>query len=191
MKVVAFNGSPRPKGNTHRLIGIVLVELDKAGLETEEVQLGGRFIHGCVACYRCFKTKDGRCAVTDDIANDCIAKMTAADGILLASPTYYADVTPEIKALMDRSGLVAAANDSLLRRKAGAAVVAVRRGGAIHAFDTMNHFFLINEMIIPGSIYWNMGIGRNIGEVENDEEGVLTMRALGENMAWLMQRLRT
>ncbi len=189
MKVVAFNGSPRPQGNTHRLIGIVLAELDKAGLETEEVQLGGRFIHGCVACYRCFKAKDGRCAVTDDIANDCIAKMTAADGVLLASPTYYADVTPEIKALMDRSGLVAAANGSLLRRKVGAAVVAVRRGGAIHAFDTMNHFFLISEMIIPGSIYWNMGIGRNIGEVEDDEEGILTMRALGENMAWLMQRL--
>lgn len=90
---------------------------------------------------------------------------------------------------MDRSGLVSAANDSLLRRKAGAAVVAVRRGGAIHALDTMNHFFLISEMIIPGSIYWNMGIGRDIGEVDGDEEGIRTMRALGENMAWLMRRL--
>jgi multimeric flavodoxin WrbA len=189
MKVVAFNGSPRPEGNTHRLIRIVFEELGKAGIETEEIQLGGRFIHGCIACYKCFEQKDRCCAVTDDLANDCIEKMDTADGILLASPTYFSDVTPEIKALMDRAGLVARANGNMLRRKAGAAVVAVRRGGAIHAFDTMNHFFLIGEMVVPGSTYWNMGIGRNIGEVEGDEEGVRTMRALGENMAWLLHKL--
>lgn len=120
--------------------------------------------------------------------NDGIAKMRAADGIILASPTYFADITPELKALVDRAGYVNMANDRFLKRKAGAAVVAVRRGGEIHAFDTINHLFMICEMIIPGSCYWNMGFGREKGEVENDEEGVRTMKVLGENMAWLLQR---
>jgi multimeric flavodoxin WrbA len=115
--------------------------------------------------------------------------MTAADGIILASPTYFADITTEIKALIDRAGMVGRANGHLYRRKVGAGVIAVRRGGAIHAFDSLNHFFLISQMIIPGSVYWNIGIGREIGEVEKDEEGVLTMKTLGENMAWLMKKL--
>ena len=124
------------------------------------------------------------------MVNACIEKMQEADGIILASPTYFADVTPELKALIDRAGFVARANGNLLKRKLGAAIVAVRRGGEIHAFDTINHFFLIQEMIIPGSIYWNMGFGREKGEVEKDEEGIRTMTVLGENMAWLLKKLR-
>jgi multimeric flavodoxin WrbA len=138
---------------------------------------------------QCYKKKDGRCAITGDPINDWIDKMRQADGIILASPTYFADVTPELKALIDRAGFVAGANDQFLKRKVGAAVIAVRRGGAIHAFDTINHFFLIRQMIVPGSCYWNMGIGREKGEVENDEEGVRTMTVLGENMAWLLKKL--
>jgi multimeric flavodoxin WrbA len=114
--------------------------------------------------------------------------MRQADGIILASPTYFADITPELKALIDRAGFVAGANDNFLKRKAGAAVVAVRRGGAIHAFDSINHFFLIRQMLVPGSCYWNMGIGRDKGEVETDEEGIRTMTILGENLAWLMKK---
>jgi multimeric flavodoxin WrbA len=189
MKVVAFNGSARRDGNTALLVRHVFASLEQEGIGTELVQLAGERIRGCTACYRCFANKDRRCAVADDIVNDCIARMEAADGIIIASPTYFADITAETKALMDRCGMVARANGSLFRRKAGAAVIAVRRGGAIHAFDSINHFFLISEMVIPGSSYWNIGIGRNIGDVEGDEEGVATMQVLGSNMAWLLKRL--
>jgi multimeric flavodoxin WrbA len=189
MKVVAFNGSPRRDGNTFRLVQHVFKALEAEGIETELAQVGGHLIHGCTACQQCFKNKDGRCVLDGDLVNECIAKMRQADGIILASPTYFADITPELKALIDRAGYVAGANDNFLKRKVGAAVVAVRRGGAIHAFDSINHFFLIRHMIVPGSCYWNMGIGREKGEVENDEEGIRTMTTLGQNMAWLLEKV--
>jgi multimeric flavodoxin WrbA len=189
MRVVGFNGSARKGGNTTILLRHVFAELEKEGIETDLVELSGKRIHGCTACYKCFESKDRRCAVRGDAANDCIAKIDGADGILLGSPTYFTDVTAEMKALIDRAGMVGRANGNMYRRKVGAAVVAVRRAGAIHAFDTMNHFFLIGEMVIPGSSYWNIGVGREIGDVEKDEEGVQTMRTLGANMAWLMKRL--
>lgn len=189
MKVVAFNGSARKDGNTAILVRQVFAELEKEGIETEMVQFAGQTIRGCIACRGCFKNKDQRCVIETDIVNDCIAKMVAADGILLASPTYFADVSTEMKALIDRAGYVAKANAEMFRRKVGAAIVAVRRGGEIHAFDSMNHFFLISQMIIPGSCYWNMGFGLNQGEVEQDEEGLRTMQLLGQNMAWLLKKL--
>ncbi|HEY4744160.1 MAG TPA: flavodoxin family protein [Desulfuromonadaceae bacterium] len=189
MKVTAFNGSPRRNGNTSLLISHVFEGLEKEGIATELVQVGGERIHGCVACYQCFNRKDRRCAVNDDIINDCVEKMLESDGIIIGSPTYFAALTPETKALMDRCGMVSRANGDMFRRKAGAAVVSVRRAGAIHVFDAINHFFTIGQMIIPGSSYWNIGIGRNIGDVEQDEEGVRTMQALGENMAWLLKRI--
>lgn len=191
MKVVAFNGSARKDGNTALLVGHVFKELEAEGIETELVQLAGKRIRGCAACYKCFENKDKRCAVKDDFLNECLGKMPEADGIILASPTYFADVSAEMKALIDRAGLVSMANDRMLARKVGAAVVAVRRAGSIHAFDSMNHFFLIQQMIVPGSIYWNVGIGRNIGEIDADEEGVRTMKVLGQNMAWLLKKLES
>ena len=189
MKVVAFNGSARRGGNTAILLGHVLSELAKEGLETELVEMSGAKIHGCLACRKCSARKDGRCSQEDDMGNVYIEKMAAADGILLGSPTYVADVSPEIKALIDRACMVSGANGGMFRRKIGAAVVAVRRGGAIHAFDSLNHFFLITEMIVPGSCYWNIGIGREPGEVEKDEEGIHTMQVLGRNMAWLLKKV--
>jgi multimeric flavodoxin WrbA len=188
MKVVAFNGSARKDGNTAILVRQVFSELEKEGIETELVQLAGQTIRGCTACAQCFKSKNGRCVIDSDVANSCIEKMQAADGIILASPTYFADVTTEMKALIDRAGFVARANDDMLQRKIGAAVVAVRRAGSIHVFDTINHFFLIGQMIIPGSSYWNMGFGLAKGEAEQDEEGLQTMRTLGQNMAWLLKK---
>ena len=190
MKVIAFNGSARKDGNTAIMIRQIFGELEKAGIETEMIQFSGKQIHGCIACYKCFENKDQRCAVKTDIANECIEKMLEADGIILASPTYFADVSAELKALIDRAGLVAKANDEMFARKVGAAVVAVRRGGSIHAFDSMNHFFLISGMIIPGSCYWNMSFGLEKGEVEKDEEGLRTMQTLGQNMAWLMKKIQ-
>ncbi len=189
MKVVAFNGSARKKGNTEALIRRVFEEFEKEGIETELVQLSGKTLRGCIACMQCFENKDQRCAVSDDDMNFCIGKMHEADGIILGSPTYFADVSAEMKALIDRAGMVAIANDYMFKRKPGAAVVAVRRAGSIHAFDTMNHFFTIGQMIIPGSSYWNMGFGLEKEEVKSDKEGMETMRQLGENMAWLMKKI--
>ena len=188
MKVVAFNGSARKDGNTAILVRQVFSELEKEGIDTELVQMAGQTIRGCTACGQCFKKKNRRCVVEDDIANQCLEKMVEADGIILASPTYFADVSTELKALIDRAGFVARANDDMLRRKIGAAVVAVRRAGSIHAFDTINHFFLIGQMVIPGSIYWNMGFGLAKGDVKQDEEGLKTMQVLGQNMAWLLKK---
>ena len=189
MKVVAFNGSARKDGNTTILVKTVFSELKKEGIRTELVQLAGKKIRGCIACGKCFTNQDKRCAVTGDIANDCIEKMLEADGIILASPTYFADVSAEMKALIDRSGFVAKANQDMFRRKVGASVVAVRRAGAIHTFDTMNHFFFISQMIVPGSSYWNIGIGLAPGDVNSDEEGLSTMQSLGANMAWLLKKI--
>ncbi|GFO58490.1 flavodoxin family protein [Geomonas silvestris] len=190
MKVIAFNGSARKGGNSTLLINRVFSELHREGIETELVELAGSTIRGCTACYGCFKNRDRRCTIKNDPVNDAIEKMAASDGILIASPTYFADITSETKALIDRAGMVGRANNYLYRRKAGAAVVAVRRGGAIHAFDSINHFFLISEMVVPGSSYWNIGIGREIGEVEADAEGMATMETLGRNMAWLLKKLK-
>lgn len=189
MKVVAINGSARRGGNTAILLNHVLGELQSEGIETELVEMAGATIRGCRACRKCSVRKDRRCSQEDDFANSCIGKMDAADGILLGSPTYVTDVSPEMKALIDRACLVSGANGGMYRRKVGAGVVAVRRAGATHAFDTLNHFFLISEMIVPGSCYWNIGIGREPGEVEKDEEGIRTMKVLGRNMAWLLKRL--
>lgn len=191
MKVVAFNGSSRKDGNTAILIKQVFKELEREGIKTELINLAGQKLQGCLACGKCSVTKDKKCAIIDDPLNEYIAKMEQADGIIIGSPTYFADCTAGTKALIERAGMVSRANDNMLKRKAGAAVVAVRRGGAIHVFDTINHFFTIGEMITVGSSYWNIGIGREIGQVEEDKEGLNTMSALGVNMAWLIKRLRS
>jgi multimeric flavodoxin WrbA len=186
MKVVAFNGSPRKDGNTKILINRIFRELEKEGIQTELVQLSGKEIHGCIACYKCFENKDRRCAVKTDFANECIEKMIEADGIILGSPVYFTDVTAEMKALIDRAGFVSSANGGMYKNKVGAVVVAVRRSGATHTLDTMSHFFLAGQMIIIGR---GIGVGRDKGEVEKDEEGMQAVKALGQRMAWLLRKL--
>jgi multimeric flavodoxin WrbA len=173
------------------LIDTVLAELEKEGIETEQVQLGGQKIHGCTACMKCFETRNKCCVIDNDILNELVAKMAEADGIIIGSPTYFANVSSEVKALIDRAGLVAIANGHMLKRKVGAAVVAVRRAGSTNAFDAINKFFFINQMIVPGSIYWNMGYGLGEQEVKDDEEGMNTMKILGENMAWLLKKINS
>ena len=185
MKAIAINGSPRKGGNTEILLKKALAPLAAAGWETEFIQLGGKPIRGCQACYVCFKKKNSQCSQKDDFFNQCFEKMAAADAILLGSPTYFTDVSAEMKALLDRSGLVALANGGLFRGKIGAAVVAVRRGGGTHAFDTMNHMFLMSGAIVPGSTYWNLGFGREKGEVSKDDEAARNMEDLGRTIAWL------
>lgn len=189
MKVTAFNGSARKDGNTAMLINIALEELKKEGIETELIQLSGSKIRGCMACYKCKTNLDKKCAVKNDELNDWIAKMEESDGIIFGSPTYFTNVTSEMSSLINRSGLVARANGDMFKYKAAAAVVSMRRGGATHAYDSINHFFLANHMIVAGTNYWNIGIGRDIGDVLKDEEGILTMKNVGINMAWLLKKI--
>jgi multimeric flavodoxin WrbA len=189
MNVIAVNGSARKNGNTAALINTVFEELQKEGIGTEMVQMAGSAVRGCLGCMKCFQNKDNRCIQDGDIVNDIIARMIEADAVILGSPTYFSNVSTELKALIDRAGLVGIANGALFKRKVGAAVVAVRRAGALHVFNSINHFFTISQMIIPGSSYWNLGIGLLPGDVEKDEEGMRTMRTLGQNMAWLLGKL--
>jgi len=189
MKVVGINSSPRKESNTALLIGYVFEELNREGIETELIQIGGRRISGCRACYKCFQNADRHCSIKTDVVNACIDKMAEADGIVLGSPTYFSNVNAEMKALIDRSGLVSTANGGMYQHKVGAAVTAVRRAGALPTYDAMNHFFLYSQMFVAGSTYWNLGIGMNPGDVEKDEEGVRTMRNLGRNMAWLLEKI--
>ena len=189
MKVLAINGSARKNGNTAQMIGYLFQELQAEGIDTEMIQLAGEHPQGCIACYQCFKNKNSRCIVDTDCINGCIEKMMGADALVLASPTYFADITSDLKALIDRVGMTSRANGDLFKRKLGAAIVVQRRGGAIHAFDSINHFFTIGQMIVVGSSYWNLGVGREKGEVADDKEGIATMRDLGQNMAWLLHKI--
>jgi multimeric flavodoxin WrbA len=189
MKVLGINGSARKDGNTASMLKYLFEELRKEDVETEMYQMAGKKAPGCIACYKCFDNANRRCSVDGDAINEVIEKMLEADGIVLASPTYFADVSPEIKAVMDRAGMVSIANGGMLARKVGAGVAVARRGGSIHAFDTLNHFFFINQMIVPGSSYWNLGFGLNKGDIDQDEEAILTMQVLGQNMAWLLKKI--
>lgn len=185
MKALAINGSPRKGGNTEILLRKALEPIAAAGHQTDYMQVGGTRIQGCRACGACGRIKNKRCVIEDDIFNLAFAKIAEADAILIGSPTYFADMTAETKALVDRAGFVGLANGGLLRRKIGAAVVAARRGGAGHVADSIHHMFLMSEMVVPGSTYWNFGIGGAPGDVLGDEEGLANMKNLGEQIAWL------
>ncbi len=189
MKVVAFNGSPRKEGNTSILINTVFNELEKEGIQTELVQIGNKTVHGCTACGKCREFLDKRCHIKNDLLNLCIEKMDEADGILIGSPVYFTDVTTETKALLDIAGYVVRGNGQFLKRKVGAGIVSVRRGGALHTFETINNFFLINQMMVVGSSYWNFAFGGKPGEVLEDAEGIKTMKTLGQNMGWLLKKI--
>lgn len=185
MYAIAINGSPRKGGNTELLLNTVLGELATAGWDTELVQVGGRNVRGCMACYKCFANRDRQCAVTKDMFNEVAEKVYKADAVIMGSPTYFTDVSAELKAVIDRLGLVSIANGGLLKGRIGAAVIAVRRGGATHAFDSINHMYLMSQMLVPGSTYWNMAYGLNPGDVAKDLEGMNNMKNLGRTIAWL------
>lgn len=191
MKAIAFNGSARKDGNTAILLKRVLEVLKTEGFETELIQIAGQQLRGCNTCRTCYETKNKLCIIENDNVNKYITKMVEADCIILGSPVYFSMMTPELKALIDRAGYVAKANDDMFKHKVGAAVVAVRRAGAILTFDAINNFFLISQMIVPGASYWNIGIGRNKGEVENDLEALRTMDNLGQNIAWLIKKIKS
>lgn len=189
MKVLGVNGSVKHNGNTAVMLGWVMEELVAEGVETEVFDLAGKPIAGCIDCGRCFKSKDRRCGVTTDAMNDLIDKAVAADGLVIAAPTYFANVPANVKAVIERLGYVNIANGGMLKRKVGAAAIVARRGGAIDAFNAVNHLFLHAQMIVPGSSYWNMGYGWHGQEVKDDAEAERTMRTLGQNIAWLLGKI--
>ncbi len=191
MYAIAINGSPRKGGNTELLLKEVLAELNDSGWETDLEKVGGTTIRGCLACGKCFKKKDNQCANKADIFNNIFAKMLRADAMILGSPTYFAAISADLKALIERAGSVAIANENAFAGKIGAAVAAVRRGGSIHAYDSINHMFQMSRMIIPGSTYWNMGFGLDRGEVLEDKEGMANMRHLGKCINWLGNAIKS
>lgn len=185
-KAVAINGGPRKHGNTFHLLTRVLEPLREAGWETEIIQLGKEPVRGCSACFKCFRNRDCRCVLPEDAVSGAMAALFAADAVILGSPAYFSDVTAEMKALIDRAGIVALGNGNPLKGKLGAAVVAQRRGGGIHAYDAINHFFLMSCMLVPGSTFWNLGFGEYPGDVlKGDGEALHTMENLGKTLAWL------
>ncbi len=189
IKVVLFNGSPREKGNTYHCLRMVMNELEQEQIKCELIWIGMEKLSQCRECYLCKENQNKKCSIKDDKMNEYIAKMLDADGIIIGSPTFFSNVSTTVKALIDRAGLVSKVNGDMFKRKVGAAVIAVRRAGATTVMSAINYFFLINQMIIPGSSYWNMGFGLEPGEVEDDEEGIRTFENLGKNMAWLLKKI--
>lgn len=187
MKVLAINGSSRQNGNTSKIIEVIFEELRQLDIECELIELANCNIAPCKACFACAGKRN--CVFKNDSFCEIMDKMIGADGIILGSPVYSADVTSKMKALLDRGGVVVATNIGLLKRKVCCSVAAVRRAGGMEAVDTMNHFFLNKEMIVVGSTYWNMVYGKNIGDVLSDEEGIANMKNLGKNMGWLLTML--
>jgi len=189
MKVLAINGSPRVNGNTFAMLNAVLETLSNGGAKTELYQAGGKQVNGCRACNKCSEHL-GRCEI-DDWVNEVYLKMKKADAIIIGSPTYFSDLTAETKAVIDRCGFMARREGHVFSRKIGAAVSAVRRAGGIHTLDSIQHFFLISDMIVPGSTYWNMSQSLAEGDFAKDQEGQATMQRLAENILWLLQAIKT
>jgi multimeric flavodoxin WrbA len=189
MRVLGISGSPRSGGNTDLLIHSALATLAAEGIESDFLSLADRRIQPCLACGGCFKSDTIRCVQEDPAFDDVLERFAAADGILVGSPVYFGSATPQVMALLDRVGYVGRRHPQLLRRKVGAAIVVARRAGQNFTFAQLNYFFLISEMIVPGSTYWNVAFGRDKGEVANDTEGMETVKTLARNMAWLMKKL--
>jgi multimeric flavodoxin WrbA len=184
MKVVGIVGSPRQRGNTEILTRIALEEIGKEGLKTELISLAGKKIEPCDGCRRCLKT--GKCHIKDDF-EAIFAKMKKADGIILSTPVYYGAATPQVTAFISR---FYSARGKPLKGKVGGPIVVARRAGHNFTLAQLMFFFMISEMIVPGSTYWNVAFGRSKGEVVKDEEGVRTIREFGHNVAWLIKKIK-
>lgn len=187
MKVVAINGSPKKEGNTYHALSVIEKQLEMQGIEMEILHIGNKAIHGCTACGKCAQMKNEQCSITNDIVNESIQKMKAADGIIIAAPVYFSGIPGTMKSFLDRAFYVSGSNGALFRQKVAAAVVAVRRTGGSVTFDNLNHYLTYSQMIIATSNYWNVIHGRLPGEVLQDEEGVQAMEVLANNMAWLLK----
>jgi len=187
MNVIAINGSPRKEGNTYHALMGVGKQLEESGIDFQILQIGNQAIRGCMACGTCAKNRDEQCTIKSDSVNESIQLMKHSDGLILASPVYFAGIAGTLKCFLDRAFMVAGCNGGLFRQKVAAAVVAVRRTGGSSTFDSLNHYLNYSEMILATSNYWNITHGRAPGEVLQDAEGVQIMDVLGRNMSWLLK----
>jgi multimeric flavodoxin WrbA len=181
-----ISGSPRKNGNSMELLGVCGEVFRREGLEYEIITLAGRKIESCSACGQCSKT--GRCSI-DDGTNEIIDSLRESEGFIVASPVYFGTARGDLMALLQRIGRVSRAGDRFLSRKVGGPIAVARRGGHTFTLQEMLMFFLISDMIVPGSTYWNMVFAAGIGEVKDDKEGVETIRRFAENVAFLIKKL--
>lgn len=185
MKVLAINGSPHAKGTTHGAICLVKKELEDRGIEVEVIHVGHKPIRGCMNCGECIKLEKRRCIFDDDIVNRCIEKMETSDGLILASPVYYAGIAGTMKCFCDRFFYAAAP----LQYKAAASIIALRRSGGLPALNQLNNYLQLANAVLVPSKYWSVIHGMNADQIQEDHEGVQIMQTVGRNMAWLMQVL--
>jgi multimeric flavodoxin WrbA len=181
MKVIAINGSPKPKGNTFLALKTVCDELEKQDIETEIIHVGNMEIKGCISCGRC---KEGYCVHSDEKLRNIVDRIYEADGVLLGSPVYYAAIAGTMKCFLDR---LFYASKGRMRLKVGASVVALRRSGGVTTFDQLNNYFLISEMMVAPSFYWNAIHGAAPGELFEDAEGISLLQNLANNMSWMLK----
>lgn len=189
VKVLGISGSPRREGNTEILVKLGLEVLAQQGVETEYLSLADHPVKPCLACGGCAKPGAQGCVQNDPAFEGMVQRFQASDGFLIGSPVYFGSATPQTMSLLDRIGYVSRCQGNFLRHKVGAAIVVARRAGQNFTFAQLNYFFLISEMIVPGSTYWNVAVGREKGEVQNDAEGMTTVKNLAANMAWLLKKL--
>jgi multimeric flavodoxin WrbA len=191
MYAVAISGSPRKNGNTEALLARCLDGLAGRGIEGELISLRDKTIKGCRACAQCSRNRDKQCNTKDDDFHPVFAAMQKADIIVVGSPVYFGSAAPEIMALLDRAGYVARANGNLFSRKLGGPVAVARRAGHNFTFAQLLMWFMINDMVVPGSSYWNVALAREPGQVMEDGEALTTVDRFAENLAWLAGRLQT
>lgn len=182
-RILLFNGSPHPDGNTAQALGVVAKELESRGIGTKLIQLGGKPIRGCMGCRQCWQRMDRRCIIKTDPLNAYLEEMIASDGFVIGSPVYTANVTAEVKAFIDRTNFVSKANGFLFKGKIGAPVVVGTKAGMMSAYHAIQAMFGISQMISVGSIHWNLAVGKEPGDIWKDQEGIETLRVLGQNIA--------
>jgi multimeric flavodoxin WrbA len=186
MQVLLISGSPKPKGNTALLMQECLKVIQEHGVDAEIVSFAGMKIEACIACGKCAKT--GKCGL-DDGLNEIMDKIRVADGLIVGSPVYFGTARGDVMCALQRIGSVSRSSDNFLTGKVGGPIAVARRGGQTLSLQEMLMFFLINDMIVPGSSYWNMVFGRMPGEALNDEEGMATIRHFSANVAELVKKL--
>jgi multimeric flavodoxin WrbA len=189
VKAIAVCGSPRIEGNTETLLGKVLDKLQAEGIETELIRLGEKKVNPCVACGGCGRLKNKQCVKKDDDFQEVFEKFLTADIIIVGSPVYFGSATPQMMSLLDRAGYVSRANGNLLSRKIGGPVVVARRAGQNFTYAQLMYWFMLNDMFVAGSTYWNIAFGLKKGDVLQDAEGISTAERFGENLAWLASKL--
>ncbi|MEW6554891.1 MAG: flavodoxin family protein [Actinomycetota bacterium] len=185
-KVLLVSASPRKKGNTAQLVEECARVIAENGTETEVVSLAGMEIRSCLACGKCAEL--GEC-VQDDGLNSILARVKEADGFVVGTPVYFGTARGDLMSALQRIGMVSKSTDNFLSRKVGGPIAVARRGGHTATIQELLMFYLINDMIVPGSYYWNMVFGRDAGEVWDDEEGILVVRRFAENVAWLVNTI--